>query len=99
MLLFVYLWVRGSFSGHVASCCHLHVLTQEKQHNAHSLHNQTCVHVYVSAAEVRIQSAEQRALKAEEALQAALQKIQDLERQLQGRSSLEPKGRRATSLS
>uniref|UniRef100_A0A667WMA5 Axonemal dynein light chain domain containing 1 n=1 Tax=Myripristis murdjan TaxID=586833 RepID=A0A667WMA5_9TELE len=83
----------GSFSVHVdvASCCHLHVLTQEKQQNAHSLHNQSCVHVYVSAAEVRIQSAEQRALKAEEALQAALQKIQDLERQLQGRSSLEPK--------
>ncbi|XP_029905519.1 axonemal dynein light chain domain-containing protein 1 [Myripristis murdjan] len=52
----------------------------------------------LSAAEVRIQSAEQRALKAEEALQAALQKIQDLERQLQGRSSLEPKGRRTTSL-
>ncbi|XP_018550856.1 axonemal dynein light chain domain-containing protein 1 isoform X2 [Lates calcarifer] len=41
--------------------------------------------------ELRIQSAEQRALKAEEALQAALEKIQDLERQLQGRPSLEPK--------
>ncbi|XP_040896473.1 axonemal dynein light chain domain-containing protein 1 isoform X2 [Toxotes jaculatrix] len=41
--------------------------------------------------ELRVQSAEQRALKAEEALQAALEKIQDLERQLQGRPSLEPK--------
>ncbi|TMS20190.1 hypothetical protein E3U43_006683 [Larimichthys crocea] len=41
--------------------------------------------------ELRVQSAEQRALKAEEALQAALDKIQDLERQLQGRPSLEPK--------
>lgn len=44
-----------------------------------------------SDSELRIQSAEQRALKAEEALQAALEKIQDLERQLQGRPSLEPK--------
>ncbi|XP_060934182.1 axonemal dynein light chain domain-containing protein 1 [Limanda limanda] len=41
--------------------------------------------------ELRVQSAEQRALKAEEALQASLEKIQDLERQLQGRPSLEPK--------
>ncbi|TKS74300.1 Axonemal dynein light chain domain-containing protein 1 [Collichthys lucidus] len=41
--------------------------------------------------ELRVQTAEQRALKAEEALQAALDKIQDLERQLQGRPSLEPK--------
>ncbi|XP_034534055.1 axonemal dynein light chain domain-containing protein 1 isoform X2 [Notolabrus celidotus] len=40
--------------------------------------------------ELRVQSTEQRALKAEEALQAALEKIQDLERQLQGRPSLEP---------
>eukprot|EP00066_Takifugu_rubripes_P024103 XP_011613369.1 PREDICTED: axonemal dynein light chain domain-containing protein 1 [Takifugu rubripes] len=38
--------------------------------------------------EMRVQSAEQRALKAEEALQSALVKIQDLERHLQGRSSL-----------
>ncbi|KAG8003143.1 Axonemal dynein light chain domain-containing protein 1 [Nibea albiflora] len=41
--------------------------------------------------ELRVQSAEQRALKAEEALHAALEKIQELERQLQGRPSLEPK--------
>ncbi|KAF3690727.1 Axonemal dynein light chain domain-containing protein 1 [Channa argus] len=41
-------------------------------------------------AELRVQSAEHRALKAEEDLQAALEKIQDLERQLQGRPSLEP---------
>ncbi|XP_035504357.2 axonemal dynein light chain domain-containing protein 1 isoform X2 [Scophthalmus maximus] len=40
--------------------------------------------------ELRVQSAEQRALKAQEALQAALEKIQDLERQLLGRPSLEP---------
>ncbi|KAM9385783.1 axonemal dynein light chain domain-containing protein 1 [Pholidichthys leucotaenia] len=39
--------------------------------------------------EVRGKIAEQRALKAEEALQAALEKIQDLERQLQGRPTLE----------
>nr|XP_019954094.1 PREDICTED: axonemal dynein light chain domain-containing protein 1 isoform X2 [Paralichthys olivaceus] len=39
--------------------------------------------------ELRVQSTEQRALKAEEALQAALEKIQDLERQLQGRPGLE----------
>ncbi|KAG7513581.1 hypothetical protein JOB18_011935 [Solea senegalensis] len=42
--------------------------------------------------ELRVQSAEHRALKAEEALQAALEKIQDLERlQLQGQPLLEPK--------
>ncbi|XP_076583081.1 axonemal dynein light chain domain-containing protein 1 [Chaetodon auriga] len=41
--------------------------------------------------ELRVQSAEHRALEAEEALQAALEKIQDLERQLQGRPSLESK--------
>uniref|UniRef100_A0A3B4U6A9 Axonemal dynein light chain domain containing 1 n=1 Tax=Seriola dumerili TaxID=41447 RepID=A0A3B4U6A9_SERDU len=41
--------------------------------------------------ELRVQAAEQRALKAEEALQAALEKIRDLERQLQGQPSLEPK--------
>ncbi|XP_069558314.1 axonemal dynein light chain domain-containing protein 1 [Brachyistius frenatus] len=41
--------------------------------------------------EVRVMTAEQRALKAEEALQEALEKILDLNRQLQGRLSLEPK--------
>uniref|UniRef100_A0A8C6SMB3 Axonemal dynein light chain domain containing 1 n=1 Tax=Neogobius melanostomus TaxID=47308 RepID=A0A8C6SMB3_9GOBI len=41
--------------------------------------------------QLQVQSAQQRALKAEEALQAALQKIQDLERQVQGRSTSEPK--------
>ncbi|XP_042339902.1 axonemal dynein light chain domain-containing protein 1 [Plectropomus leopardus] len=41
--------------------------------------------------ELRVQSVEQRALKAEEALQAALEKIQNLERQLQGQPSLEVK--------
>ena len=46
--------------------------------------------VFDSDSELRFQSSEQRALKAEEALQAALEKIQDLERQLQGRPSLEP---------
>uniref|UniRef100_A0A3B4WDQ0 Axonemal dynein light chain domain containing 1 n=1 Tax=Seriola lalandi dorsalis TaxID=1841481 RepID=A0A3B4WDQ0_SERLL len=44
--------------------------------------------------ELRVQAAEQRALKAEEALQAALEKIQDLERQLQGQPSLEPKSKK-----
>ncbi|TWW58142.1 Axonemal dynein light chain domain-containing protein 1 [Takifugu flavidus] len=42
--------------------------------------------------EMRVQSAERRALKAEEALQSALVKIQDLERHLQGRSSLISEG-------
>lgn len=46
--------------------------------------------VLVSDSELRVQSAEQRASKAEEDLQAAMDKIQDLERQLQGRLSLEP---------
>ncbi|XP_041647909.1 axonemal dynein light chain domain-containing protein 1 isoform X2 [Cheilinus undulatus] len=46
--------------------------------------------------ELRVQSAEQRALKAEEDLQRALEKIKDLERQLQGRSSLEPKKKKKT---
>lgn len=55
------------------------------------------LHVFVSDSELRVQSAEQRALKAEEALQAALEKIKDLERQLQGRSSLEPKISQGTS--
>ncbi|XP_041861479.1 axonemal dynein light chain domain-containing protein 1 isoform X2 [Melanotaenia boesemani] len=41
--------------------------------------------------EVRVLNAEQRSLKAEEALQAALEKIQDLERQLQGQPNLEAK--------
>ncbi|XP_068176266.1 axonemal dynein light chain domain-containing protein 1 [Antennarius striatus] len=39
--------------------------------------------------ELRVQSAEQRASEAEDALQAAMHKICDLERQLQGRPSLE----------
>lgn len=43
--------------------------------------------VRVSDSELQVQSAEQRALKGEEALQAALDKIQDLEGQLQGRSN------------
>lgn len=48
--------------------------------------------VFVSDSEMRVLSAEQRALKAEEALQSALVKIQDLERSLQGRSSLSAEG-------
>lgn len=47
----------------------------------------------VRAVEGRAISAEERALKAEEALQAALEKIHDLERQLSQRTSLENKGR------
>lgn len=50
----------------------------------------------VSDSELRVQGAEQRALRAEEALQAALEKIQDQERQLQGRASLEPKSSEGT---
>lgn len=48
--------------------------------------------VFVSDSEMRALSAEQRALKAEEALQSALVKIQDLERNLQARSSLSAEG-------
>lgn len=44
----------------------------------------------LSDSEVQVKIAEQRALKAEEDLQAALERIKDLERQLQGRPSLEP---------
>ncbi|KAK5599519.1 hypothetical protein CRENBAI_019959 [Crenichthys baileyi] len=44
----------------------------------------------LSYSEVRAKSAEQRALKAEETLHAALEKIQDLERQLQSGTALEP---------
>lgn len=50
-----------------------------------------CLHVFVSESELQVQSAEQRALKAEEALQAALEKIKDLEKQLEDQSNLEPK--------
>lgn len=40
--------------------------------------------MYFSNSELQLQSAVQRALRAEEDLQASLSKIQDLERQLQG---------------
>lgn len=46
--------------------------------------------MYLSNSELQVQSAEQRALRAEEALQAALDTIQDLERQLQSQSRAEP---------
>uniref|UniRef100_A0A8C3ATR4 Axonemal dynein light chain domain containing 1 n=1 Tax=Cyclopterus lumpus TaxID=8103 RepID=A0A8C3ATR4_CYCLU len=46
--------------------------------------------------ELRVQSTEQRSLKAEDALQSALETIRDLERQLQGRPSLKPKKRKKT---
>lgn len=52
--------------------------------------------MFFSNSELRVLSAEQRALKAEEALQAALDKIQDLERHLQGQSGLEPKSSEGT---
>lgn len=45
--------------------------------------------MYLSNSELQVQSAEQRALLAEEALQAALDTIQDLERQLQSQSRAE----------
>lgn len=48
------------------------------------------LHVYFSHSELQVQSAVQRALRAEEELQAALGKIQDLERQLQSQSRAEP---------
>lgn len=47
--------------------------------------------MFVSDSALLVHSAEQRALKAEEALQAALERIKDLERQLKDQSSLEPK--------
>ncbi|XP_068599576.1 axonemal dynein light chain domain-containing protein 1 [Brachionichthys hirsutus] len=46
--------------------------------------------------ERRVQRAEQRAMEAEDALQAALLRIQDLGRQLQGRPTLEPASIKAT---
>ncbi|XP_060796644.1 axonemal dynein light chain domain-containing protein 1, partial [Neoarius graeffei] len=49
------------------------------------------------AVEARAISAEERALKAEEALQAALEKIHDLERQLPQRTSLETKVSKSVS--
>uniref|UniRef100_A0A3Q3K7E7 Uncharacterized protein n=1 Tax=Monopterus albus TaxID=43700 RepID=A0A3Q3K7E7_MONAL len=48
-------------------------------------------HVFVRDSELRLQIAEQRALKAEEALQAALEKIHGMGEQLQGLPTLEPK--------
>lgn len=45
-----------------------------------------------SDSEMRVQRVEQRALKAEEALQLALVKIQELERKLQGKSSPSAEG-------
>ncbi|TSK53702.1 Axonemal dynein light chain domain-containing protein 1 [Bagarius yarrelli] len=51
----------------------------------------------LQAVEARAISAEERALKAEEALQAALEKIHDLERQLAQRTSLETNVSKAVS--
>lgn len=48
--------------------------------------------VFVSDSEMRVQHAEHCALKAEEALQLASVRIQDLERKLQGQSSLSAEG-------
>lgn len=55
-------------------------------------------HLFVSDSEMRAMSAEQRALKAEEALQSALVKIQDLERNPQARSSPSAEGTANTNL-
>ncbi|MEQ2256798.1 hypothetical protein ILYODFUR_027819 [Ilyodon furcidens] len=52
----------------------------------------------LSYSEVRARSAEQRALKAEETLHAALEKIQDLERQLQIQTALEPQSEAGKTL-
>lgn len=49
--------------------------------------------VFVSESERRVQRAEQRALKAEEALQSASVQIGDLERKLQGPPRLSAEGR------
>lgn len=55
------------------------------------------LYVYFSNSELQLQSAVQRALRAEEALQAALGKIQDLERQLQSQSRAEPQSAEGTN--
>lgn len=55
------------------------------------------LHVYFSHSELQVQSAVQRALRAEEELQAALGKIQDLERELQSRSRAEPQPAEGTN--
>lgn len=47
--------------------------------------------LFHSDSELRLQKTEQRALKAEEDLQAAMEKILELEKQLKGRPSLESK--------
>lgn len=52
----------------------------------------TFLSVFVSDSETRVQAAEQRALKAEEALQTALVKIQELERRLQAQPCLSAEG-------
>ncbi|XP_071402949.1 axonemal dynein light chain domain-containing protein 1 [Centroberyx affinis] len=70
-------------------------VTDEAQKALDALSTVGLLQTELQVSEVRLQTAEQRALEAEEALQAALEKIQDLERQLQGRPSLEPGGREA----
>lgn len=52
---------------------------------------------FFSHSELQVQSAVQRALRAEEELQAALVKIQDLERQLQSHSGAEPQPAEGTN--
>lgn len=53
--------------------------------------------MYFRNSELQLQSAVQRALGAEEALQAALGKIQDLERLLQSQSRAEPQTAEGTT--
>ncbi|KAM4548929.1 axonemal dynein light chain domain-containing protein 1 [Odontesthes bonariensis] len=65
--------------------------TEEAQKAFSDLNTQGLLLRELHDSEVRVQSAEQRALTAEEALQAALEQIQDLERQLHGQPSLELK--------
>uniref|UniRef100_A0A3P9KXX1 Axonemal dynein light chain domain containing 1 n=1 Tax=Oryzias latipes TaxID=8090 RepID=A0A3P9KXX1_ORYLA len=67
-------WLKLAFLKHFSG--------MESGLNVHRV-NFSLIH---SDSEMRVRKAEQRALSAEEALQAALEKIQDLERQLQGQS-------------
>ncbi|KAM6922070.1 axonemal dynein light chain domain-containing protein 1 [Xenentodon cancila] len=60
-------------------------LTKEAQKAFNNLSTVEMLQRELHDSEVRVKDAEQRALEAEEALQAALDKIQDLEGELQGR--------------
>ncbi|KAM9848871.1 axonemal dynein light chain domain-containing protein 1 [Aulostomus maculatus] len=65
-------------------------VTDEAQKAFKDLSTVVLLQQELHVSELRVQTAELRALKAEEALQAALVKIKDLERQLQDQLGLEP---------